>query len=273
MLKWLWMEPLIDHAELSRRLGEVMVFDIRWSLTDPRHGQSSYASGHIPGAVFVDLDRDLSSPPGLRGRHPLPEPDDFVNTLGRLGIARDSEVVVYDDVRGTVAARMWWMLRSIGHMRSRLLDGGFHSWVGAGHPLERGASVNEPVTYPPIDGFRWVATRQKLRGRPLVDARAAERYRGENEPVDPKPGHIPGAVNVPAAENLARQGTFLSERDLRAVYRNVGSEPVVYCGSGVTACHDALAIFLASGRMPQVYVGSYSEWTRLGMPVATGPQP
>lgn len=246
-----------------------MVCDIRWSLTDPTHGVAAYEEGHIPGAVFVDLDRDLAAVPGP-GRHPLPDPDDFAATLGRLGIAPPSEVVVYDDAQGMVAARMWWMLRSIGHRRARLLDGGFESWVDEGRPVEAGVNQPVPVAYPGPIYFSGVATIDDLGERTLIDLRAAPRYAGLEEPIDPKAGHIPGAVSLPADGNLGPSGRFLGPAALARRYRDIGSDAVVYCGSGVNACHGALAMVLAGRDMPDVYVGSYSEWSRLDLPVATG---
>lgn len=261
--------PLIGTEELSRRLDEVVICDIRWSLTDPSHGVNAYESGHIPGAVFVDLDRDLSAEPGP-GRHPLPDPDSFLATLGRLGITPQSGVVVYDDAEGMIAARMWWMLRSIGHRQSRILDGGYRVWVGEGREVETGRNQPTPVTYPGPVSFSGVAEREDLEGRTLIDLRAAARYEGRQEPVDPKAGHIPGAVSLPAEGNLATDGRFLAPATLANRYRDIGSDAVVYCGSGVTACHGALAMVLAGRDMPDVYVGSFSEWSRLDLPVATG---
>lgn len=246
-----------------------MLCDIRWSLTDPAYGVSAYEQGHIPGAVFVDLDRDLSAEPGP-GRHPLPDPEVFLTTLGRLGITPLSEVVVYDDVQGMVAARLWWMLRSIGHRKSRLLDGGFQGWVEEGRQVETGFNDPAPATYPGPVSFQGVADRPDLEGRTLVDLRATRRYTGEEEPVDPKAGHIPGAVSLPAEGNLADDGRFLPPPAMASRYREIGSDTVVYCGSGVTACHGALAMVLAGRDLPDVYVGSFSEWSRLGLPVATG---
>lgn len=247
----------------------MVLCDIRWSLADPTHGVSAYEEGHISGAVFVDLDRDLSGDPGP-GRHPLPDPEVFSATLGRLGIAPHREVVVYDDAEGMIAARMWWMLRAIGHRRVRLLDGGYRAWVGEGRPVESGTNHPVPVAYPGPISFSFVATRDDLGERTLIDLRSAARYLGLEEPVDPKAGHIPGAINLPAEGNLAPDGRFLTPAALARRYREIGSDAVVYCGSGVTACHGALAMVLAGRDMPDVYVGSFSEWSRLDLPVATG---
>lgn len=261
--------PLIGTEELSERLDEVVVCDIRWSLTDPSHGVTAYERGHIPGAVFVDLDQDLAAAPGP-GRHPLPQPDAFLDTLGRLGITPQTEVVAYDDAEGMIAARMWWMLRSIDHRLARLLDGGFNAWVGEGREVETGRTQPMPGTYPGPVTFSGVAEMQHLEGRTLIDLRSASRYAGLEEPVDPKAGHIPGAVSLPAEGNLAPDGRFLDPASLAGRYREIGSDAVVYCGSGVTACHGAVAMVLAGRDMPDVYIGSFSEWSRLDLPVATG---
>lgn len=267
------MHPLISTDELADRLDDVVLCDIRWSLTDPEQGRATYEAGHIPGAVFVDLDEDLSSPPGTAGRHPLPPVEEFAGTLGRLGITRVAEVVVYDDMRGAIASRMWWMLRSIGHQRSRVLDGGFQTWVDAGHPVETGSNVPEPATYPTPKSFHGVVGLERLPGKTLIDAREPDRYTGEREPVDPKAGHIPGALNLPYSENLSPEGTFLSPEELAERFSGIEGRVVVSCGSGVTACHDALAMVLAGREMPGVYVGSFSEWSRRDMPVRTGTAP
>ena len=266
------MDPLIDCLSLAGRLDAVQLCDIRWALADPNHGQLTYEDGHIPGAVFVDLDTDLSAPPGP-GRHPLPTVDSFVKTLGRLGITPEDEVVVYDDVGGAIAARMWWMLRSLGHDRSRLLDGGYQTWTSMGLPVEFGSNTPEAAEYVTSSTFEGVVTHDRLSGRTIVDARASERYTGETEPVDPKAGHIPGAVNKPTSGNLDADGRFLDAELLRARYSDVEANPVMSCGSGVTACHNALAMVVAGHEMPDVYIGSFSEWSHLDKPVVMGNNP
>lgn len=266
------MDPLIDCSELVGRLDAVRLCDIRWALTDPNYGRSAYEGGHIPGAVFVDLDTDLSAPPGP-GRHPLPTVDSFLNTLGRLGITHEDEVVVYDDMGGAIAARMWWMLRSLGHERSRLLDGGYKTWASMGLPIESGSNTPQGAEYATSSSFNGVVTHDRLTGRYIVDARALERYTGESEPVDPKPGHIPGSFNKPTSGNLRSDGRFLEAELLRARYSDVEPDPVMSCGSGVTACHNALAMVLGGYEMPDVYIGSFSEWSNLDKPVAIGDKP
>ncbi len=267
------LEPLIGVDDLAQRLDQVSLCDIRWDLTNPGIARSAYEKGHIPGAVFVDLDRDLASAPGLRGRHPLPDIADFAETLGRLRIGPESDVVVYDDVAGRYAARLWWMLLSIGHDRVRLLDGGYQAWREAGHDIAAGRENPTPTTYPTPDGYSGVVVHDQLDGRTVIDARSPERYRGDIEPVDPKAGHIPGAVNIPTTSNLRDDGRFRAPSDLATVYSGMPEDVVVSCGSGVTACHAALAMVVAGHRLPDVYVGSFSEWSRLDLGVSTGSNP
>lgn len=267
------MHPLISVEELEKVRDEVVLCDIRWDLTDPNKGRATYEHGHIPGAVFVDLDADLAAPPGQDGRHPLPEAGDFAETLGSLGIHPKAHVVVYDDVSGRIAARMWWMLRAIGHETVQVLDGGYQAWIGGGKDVGIGTVTASLAHYPAPSDFAGVVGPDQLEGRVVLDARAPERYRGETEPVDPKAGHIPGALNIPTAENLAPDGRFLLATDLREVYADVANPVVVSCGSGVTACHDALAMVVAGRPLPDVYVGSFSEWSRRDLPVTTGPNP
>lgn len=263
-------DNLIDALNLHANLDRIRVFDIRWRLNHPELGHESYLAGHIPGAVFVDLDADLSAPEGP-GRHPLPDPATFAATLGRLGLSPEDEVVVYDDTAGTVAARMWWMLRSIGHDRVRVLDGGFDSWLEGSLPLESGPVAAAATDYHVPHGFSGVVDIDELEGRTLVDVRATERYEGKTEPVDPTPGHIPGAINIPSSEAL-EAGRFRSRAELAGIYGDLET-PVISCGSGVVACHTALAIAESGRPIPDVYIGSYSEWSRSGRSVATGRQP
>jgi thiosulfate/3-mercaptopyruvate sulfurtransferase len=263
-------DNLIDARSLFANIGRTNVFDIRWKLNEPGYGRVAYLRGHIPGAVFVDLDCDLSAPPGP-GRHPLPDPETFAATLGRLGLLPEAEAVVYDDASGMIAARMWWMLRSIGHDRVRLLDGGFDSWVKQGLPVATDSVTPRESSYPVPNGFDGVVGIADLDGRTLLDVRASERYEGKTEPIDPAPGHIPGAINIPATGAL-EAGHFRHPSELADIYGNLDS-PVVSCGSGVVACHTALAIAESGKPVPDVYVGSYSEWSRSGRPVSTGLNP
>lgn len=271
---------LISVPELHEALGEVALFDLRWDLEDTAAGRGRYLDGHIPGAVFVDLDADLAAPEGP-GRHPLPAAAGFAATLGRLGVGPYGDVVVYDDAGGSIAARMWWMVRAIGHRGTiRVLDGGWQAWVESGYETAQGEVQPSPTSYPsPSTGYRGVIDREGVAaatGHLLLDARTPERYRGEREPVDPRPGHIPGAINAPWQANLGSDQRFKGATALRRRYDGLGAERrpvIVSCGSGVTACHLALAIEVAGLPRPLLYAGSYSDWSRSDLPVAEGPQP
>jgi thiosulfate/3-mercaptopyruvate sulfurtransferase len=268
------VSPLISVTELSGRLDEVTVLDVRYRTGGPA-GPEEYAAGHVPGAAYVDLDSELAAAPGPRGRHPLPDPDVFVGAMQRAGVSSDRSVVVYDDWAGHAAARCWWLLRHHGHPDVRVLDGGWAAWTAAGRPAETDAVAGEPGDFDGRPGSMPVVD---AGGVPdvavLVDARARERFRGETEPIDPVAGHVPGAVNVPTSTNLRSDGTFRPADQLAALYAAVGATPgadvAAYCGSGVTACHDLLALEVAGVRAA-LYPGSWSEWvadpTR---PVATG---
>lgn len=250
--------PIVSVDWLRAHRADVLVADVRWYL-DGRSGRTAYDAGHLPGAVFVDLDRALADPPSReRGRHPLPTPRRFADELGALGIGDEVTVVGYDDSFGLSAARLVWMLRRIGQPAA-LLDGGLQAWRG---PLER-----EPVVLPEVarverawpdavlaDIDEVAATRA-----PLLDARAPERYAGEVEPIDPRAGHIPGARSVPLAGSLQEDGTFLDPERLRA---RLGDEPAIaYCGSGVSACHLLLAHEAAGLGPGRLFPGSWSQWS------------
>ena len=272
------MGILVEPMWLSQHLGEVRVVDLRWSLRGPP-GRQKYDESHIPGAVFVDLDRDLSRTGGP-GRHPLPSDEHFAAVLSRIGVAESTSVVVYDQRDGSVAARMWFMLRAAGHARAALLNGGFEAWVAAGLPVSREEPRIEPAPVRKVGFERMVDAEQVVRrGKAaLLDARAAERYRGETEPIDKKPGHIPGAINGPFSQNLDASGRFLAPAALRGLYGPYGSygpdAPIVSCGSGVTACHTAFAMELAGLPPARLYVGSWSGWIEdPARPIAKGPQP
>ncbi|MCY7416986.1 MAG: nitroreductase family protein [Chloroflexi bacterium] len=281
-------DPLIGVAELAARLAarlaapDVVVCDVRWHLGAPERGRTEYAQERIPGARYVDLDTDLADH-GVqgRGRHPLPDPLVFAARMGGLGIGPDTTVIAYDDGSGVPASRLWWMLDALGHASVRLLDGGIAAWRGAGLPLEDG----DPVTHVPATlslATVWPRTieREELAGRigdlMLLDVRAAERYRGETEPVDPKPGHIPGAISAPSVANAGADGLLRPADELAQRFVDLGAdtgEVVVSCGSGVTACHTALAIRRAGLPDPILYAGSYSDWVTAGLPVVTGNEP
>jgi thiosulfate/3-mercaptopyruvate sulfurtransferase len=269
---------LISPEALAARLRvpDLRIADVRWYLGEPERGRQEYEAGHLPGAVFVDLDTDLAAPSGP-GRHPLPEPSAFAERLGRLGFGSGDFIVAYDDVLGTIAARLWWMLDNLGHERVALLDGGLKAWRAAGLPVSTHIPSVAPRELRLADRWSSVVDRDELMGRldevTLIDARAPERYRGEVEPVDPKAGHIPSAVNAPAKIALGPDGRFIAPAELAERLRSVApaDRPVVTsCGSGVTACHTALALRVAGLPEPLLYPGSFSDWSRSELPVAVG---
>lgn len=270
---------LISAADLSRRgTRAVAVLDVRWELGGPP-GWPLYLEGHIPGAAFVDLEAALSGPPGERGRHPLPIAGSFGEAMRAAGVSSGRPVVVYDAGSSMAAARAWWLLRYFGHPRVFVLDGGFSAWLAAGYAIERGVSAPDPGDFVPRAGemplLAAADAAALARAGVLLDARAPERFRGEREPIDPVAGHIPGAVNLPSASLLdPASGRFLDPETLRARFAAAGVRDGVevgaYCGSGVTAAHEVLALELA-GFAGALYVGSWSEWIRdPGRPVATG---
>jgi thiosulfate/3-mercaptopyruvate sulfurtransferase len=252
--------PLISAEELARVLDDVRVIDMRWSLADPGGGRRGYEAGHIPGAVFLDLDEEITGDEGL-GRHPLPTREQFEDAMRNAGVWNDTRVVVYDDGGGSSAGRLWWLLKAFGHEDVAVLDGGLQAWTGE---LESGTRTYErgDFTAQEIDRSMIATIDEVPTAGTLLDARAPERYRGETEPVDLIPGHIPGAINVFWQSNLGPDGRFLSPAELRAKYEGFTGDVVVYCGSGVNACHDVIAMEVAGLKRPRVYAGSYSEWSR-----------
>ncbi|WP_280700687.1 sulfurtransferase [Kitasatospora sp. GP82] len=274
--------PLISVAELAAALDSghpPVLLDIRWQLGGPP-GAREFAAGHLPGAHYVDLDRELASPPGAAGRHPLPDPEVFGAALRRAGVSADRPVVVYDAGPATSAARAWWLLHWSGHPDVRVLDGGLAAWRAAGLPESTEQPAAEDGDFKPAPGqLPTLDARQAAelaRTGLLLDARAGERYRGEAEPIDPRAGHIPGAVSAPTTENLAADGRFLPAATLAERFRTLGvgkGEVGVYCGSGVTAAHELLALRVA-GFGAALYPGSWSEWSgNPDNPVATGHLP
>ncbi|MEU5431269.1 sulfurtransferase [Streptomyces olivoreticuli] len=275
------MKPIITAVELMNVVaGErpPVLLDVRYQLGGPP-GRPQYEAGHIPGAAYVDLDAELAGPAGERGRHPLPDVEAFGAAMRRAGVRSDREVVTYDGGTGWAAARTWWMLRWAGHSSVRVLDGGLAAWTARGGALATGAPPAEEGDFAPAPGALPLldadgAAALARRGV-LLDARAGERYRGETEPIDAVAGHIPGAVSAPTTENVTEDGRFRPAEELAARFAGLGAsgEVGVYCGSGVSAAHEVLALAVA-GIPAALYVGSWSEWSSdRSRPVATGPQP
>lgn len=256
--------PLISPDDLAAEGDAVTVLDVRYLMGGPP-GADEFAAGHVPGSRYVDMDTDLADPPGAGGRHPLPDPVRFQAAMRRAGVSADRPVVAYDDWQGRAAARAWWLLRFHGHHDVRVLDGGWTAWQAAGLPVGTGSSDAGAGDFTVSDSQHMpvVEAGDVLGVDVLIDARAVERYRGEVEPVDPVAGRIPGAVSVPTTENVDRDGRFRSPEELREVYGRVdatGSGRVAaYCGSGVTAAHDVLAM-ASAGVEAALYPGSWSGW-------------
>jgi len=265
-------------VEVDSVPGDAVLLDTRLT-TAGAPGRERYDGGHLPGAAYVDLDDDLADPPGAGGRHPLPAPERFVAAMRRVGLTRASTVVVYDDGPATAAARLWWLLRDYGHDDVLVLDGGLAAWTAAGRPLSTrpvspapGDWTGSPGHLPTIDADR---AADLARTGALLDVRAAERFRGEHEPLDPVAGHVPDAVNLPLTALTDELGRFLPAPDLAALFESVGvtasARAAAYCGSGVTACQTLLALRLAGLDDGALYPGSWSGWiTDPARPVATG---
>lgn len=269
--------PLVDVDELRSLLAgarPVTVLDVRHRMGGPG-GRAEFERGHVPGATYVDLDADLASPPGEGGRHPLPTAGGFEAAMRRVGVRDDVPVVVYDDWAGHAAARCWWLLRWCGHGDVRVLDGAWPAWQRDGGQVASGPDAPRPGDFTARPGAMPVVGAAEVPGvGVLVDARSPERWRGEAEPVDPVAGRIPGAVNVPTARNLGEDGRFRPADALARLYTQVGAvagaDVAAYCGSGVTAAHDVLAMELAGVRAA-LYPGSWSGWiTDPGRPVERG---
>ena len=267
---------LIAAADLAPHLADPdwLIVDCRFDLTRPAAGEAAYAQGHIPGAVYAHLDRDLAAPvTASSGRHPLPAPQDFARTLGRWGLTRETQVIAYDADTGAYAARLWWLLRWVGHRKVAVLDGGLKTWTGAGLPVTSDVGSRTPTQYAVNpDRDLWLDAAQvgahvgSGRWR-LLDARAPERFAGEVEPIDPVAGHVPGATNHPFALDLDSDGRFLPPAELRARFETSqagidDAHTIAMCGSGVTACHLLLGLEIAGKPGAKLYAGSWSEWLR-----------
>lgn len=259
----------VDELHSAQAQDHWVVVDCRFALSDPQAGINAYLESHIPAASYAHLERDLSGPPSTdHGRHPLPSAEHLSQLFGALGIDNTKQVVVYDDSFGMVAARLWWMLRYLGHQQVRVLDGGWQRWVGAGYPVASGEYLPTPALFtgqPRSD--RLVQLAEVVDLPQLIDAREGPRYRGESEPIDAVAGHIPGAENHCWRDNLAADGRFLASDALRAQLERACSatpdgETTHYCGSGVSACHNVLAQLIAGYPEPRLYCGSWSEWCR-----------
>jgi thiosulfate/3-mercaptopyruvate sulfurtransferase len=276
------MKTLVNLEELGNLLKneQVMLFDCRYSLQNPDAGRRAYEDAHIPGAYFVDMNRDLSRPhvPGKTGRHPLPPREEWSRTVQAWGVSPEVQVVLYDDAGGSAASRMWWMLRWLGHEKVAVLDGGWQVWLSEGMPVIAdipAAPAATTFSYLDKPALATLVTADQLDAdeQVLLDARELPRFRGEVEPIDPVAGHIPGALCSPFSANLRADGTFRTAEELRLKFSSAaGGKPVVcYCGSGVTACHNILAMQVAGLPMPALYAGSWSEWiTDPSRPVAKG---
>jgi thiosulfate/3-mercaptopyruvate sulfurtransferase len=277
---------LVDVDDLRGVLGQpgIRIIDCRFELSDPGAGYAAYLSGHIPGAVYADLDRDLAGPIGpATGRHPMPEAERMTATIERLGIDNSTRVIVYDDSSGAIAARAWWLLRWLGHDEAAILDGGIRAWQDRALPLEEGVTAVPEGRFVPAPRNNLVLSTAEILAAGgaaaslrLVDVRAEERYTGREEPIDRVPGHIPGSLNLPFTENLHEDGRWKSAGEIRRRLATTLGPPSdqdwsVMCGSGVTACHLVMAGLLAGYAEPRVYVGSWSEWiTDPSRPIATG---
>jgi len=283
-------ETIITCEEVIKHLGDPgwVLVDCRYQLADREYGRHHYRQSHLPRAVYVSLDDDLTGPviPGVTGRHPLPDKVQVVGLINRLGIASDTQVVVYDEQAGQMAAaRLWWLLKWAGHTAVAVLDGGFLRWQGLELPTETGERHNTPTLFQAEFQDHLVVTAADVTTAlddpsiVLVDSRAADRYRGENETIDPVAGHIPGAVSVPFLENIADAGVMKSPQALRERFVShigtiSGDRAIFYCGSGVTAAQNVLAYTHAGLGMPRLYVGSWSDWiTDRSRPVACGDNP
>ena len=276
---------LISPSGLAEMLDSVqppVVADVRWTVDGPP-GKSDFEASHIPGAVWVDLETHLAGPPGVGGRHPLPAVAVFEQAMRDIGVRQDSLVVAYDAATSQAAARLWWLLTDAGHQHVKVLNGGLAAWKAAGQPTltgrgtspPRGDFIARPGQRPQLNAAEITALLGRPEARTLIDVRAAERYSGQHEPIDPVAGHIPGAINLPATANLHTDGRFLPPAEIAKLYAGAGGQEdaVLYCGSGITAAHSLLALESA-GLTAAIYPGSWSDWiSDPSRPIATGTDP
>jgi thiosulfate/3-mercaptopyruvate sulfurtransferase len=268
-------KTIISAADLSEKLDnpDIAIMDCRFYLPEPERGYQEYLEGHIPGAVYLNLDQDLSGEivPGITGRHPLPDANVFAERLSGWGIDRSTQVIAYDNMGGALAARLWWMLRWLGHDQTAIMDGGWNAWVKANYPQEIPVQTRKPAKFTAKENPDYIADLtfvDEIRLDPdylLVDARSPERYWGLKETIDVKAGHIPGAVTAPYMENLTEDEYFLPVEQLAERYQNLlegipAENVILYCGSGVTSIHSMIAMIMAGYDMPKLYAGSWSEW-------------
>lgn len=264
---------LVSAADLARHLDDpdFVIFDCRHELTNPDFGPKAYAESHLPGARFAHVDRDLAAPlTGRNGRHPLPEPQTFIDWLGRMGVSDDKQVIGYDNAGGVYGSRLWWMLRWVGHSRVAVLDGGWQGWIAAGLPVTTDVPTPVRARFNGRSNSSWVDAHYveahlHSKDMVLIDARSNDRFHGQNETIDPVAGHIPGAVNRFFKDNLDARGFFKPAAELRAAFApllgNTPADKVVHqCGSGVSACHNLLAMEIAGLSGAKLYPGSWSEW-------------
>lgn len=269
---------------LANAPAQTVLFDCRFDLVDAHKGRAEYDAGHIPGAHYADLNRNLSAPhlPGITGRHPLPPLPEIVAWLGAMGVGKDTQVVAYDGTGGGYAARLWWVLRWLGHDAVAVLDGGWRAWVAEGRATTTVVPSPTPATFAPAPRNEMIAEAAEVMqaieagSAALLDARAADRFRGENETIDPVGGHIPAAYNAVWTENIDKSGHFLSAEALRTRFDAIlpasaidSGKIIAYCGSGVTAAHNVLALTIAGVQGVRLYPGSWSEWiTDASRPIA-----
>ncbi len=279
-------DTLIQCEDLNNHIGDEgwLIFDCRFNLADPAKGERLYAESHIPGSIYAHLDERLSSPiTPHSGRHPMPDPASFNAWLSACGVTAQTQIVVYDDTFGAMATRLWWLMKCLGHRKVALLDGGWQAWSNGQYALDsqaprlRPSNFNLKMNGSFLFDTEKVMANLKTNEYLIIDVRAKERFLGENEPIDPVAGHIPGAINMPLTENLDDSGFYKPVDVLREMYSPVCDQwselkQVYMCGSGVTACHSVLAMTIAGFAMPKLYTGSWSEWIRdPARPVATGP--